>query len=157
MNIFVLRHGQAEAQQTTDEARNLTAKGCADVVLSATSVLPELQQVQEIWVSPLVRAQQTAQLVRDCLAQQGVNIALRTTEFIIPEAKPIKLLDALAATNLASVLLVSHMPFVGDLLDVLCGSARGYHALNTSSMALVQCTIPAANCGELRWLKHVNA
>ena len=31
MKVFVLRHGQAEAQQTTDEARNLTAKGRADV------------------------------------------------------------------------------------------------------------------------------
>jgi phosphohistidine phosphatase len=157
MNIFVLRHGQAEAQQTTDDARNLTAKGRADVALSVQSSLADLQQLQEIWASPLIRAQQTAQIARDLLAAQGVHVSIKTTDLIRPESNPAELFDLLQASKLNSVLLASHMPFVGDLLDVFCGSARGYHAMNTSSMALVECDVPAKNCGDLRWLRHVNA
>lgn len=157
MNVFVLRHGQAEAQQTTDEARNLTVKGRADVATSIQYSLIDLIQVQEIWASPLVRAQQTAQIVRDLLAAQGVYLSIKTTDLITPESNPADLFDELQASSLNSVLLASHMPFVGDFLDAFCGSARGYHAMNTSSMALVECDIPAKHCGDLRWLRHVNA
>lgn len=157
MKIFILRHGQAEVQQTTDEARNLTAKGRADVAASAQYSLSELTQVQEIWASPLVRAQQTADIVRDILAAQDIHVSIKTTDRIIPESNPSDLFDLLQAANLNSVLLASHMPFVGDLLDAFCGSARGYHVMNTSSLALIECDIPAAKCGELRWLRHVNA
>lgn len=165
MKVFVLRHGQAETQQTTDEARNLTPKGRADVAASvqyslselAPAPASELEQVQEIWASPLVRAQQTAEIVRDLLAAQGVHLSIKTTDLITPESNPADLFDALQASNLNSVLLASHMPFVGDFLDAFCGSARGYHAMNTSSLALVECDVPAKECGDLRWLRHVNA
>ena len=157
MRIFVLRHGQAEAQQTTDEARNLTAKGRADVAASVQYSLSELEQVQEIWASPLVRAQQTAQIARDILSAQGIHLSIKTTDLITPESNPADVFELLQAANLNSVLLASHMPFVGDLLDAFCGSARGYHTMNTSSLALVECDVPAKNCGDLRWLRHVNA
>lgn len=162
MKVFVLRHGQAETQQTTDEARNLTAKGRSDVAASVHYSLSELapasevEQVQEIWASPLVRAQQTAEIVRDLLAAQGVQLSIKTTDLITPESNPADLFDVLQSSNLNSVLLASHMPFVGDFLDAFCGSARGYHAMNTSSMALVVCNTPAKNCGDLHWLRHVN-
>jgi phosphohistidine phosphatase len=157
MQVFVLRHGQAEAQQTTDEARNLTLKGRTDVAASVNLSLPELTRIQEIWASPLVRAQQTAQIVRDILWAQGVQVSLKTTALITPESDPYELFDSLQATQCHSILLASHMPFVGDFLDVFCGKARGYHHMNTSSMALVRCDVAAQECGELRWLKHVNS
>lgn len=157
MKIFVLRHGQAEAQQTTDEARNLTSKGRADVAASVQNSLLELLQVQEIWASPFVRAQQTAQIVRDILSAQSVHVPIKTTELITPESNPTGLFDSLQNSTLNSVLLASHMPFVGDFLDTFCGSTSGYHLMNTSSMALVECDIPAVHSGDLRWLKHVNA
>jgi phosphohistidine phosphatase len=119
--------------------------------------LSELEQVQEIWASPLVRAQQTAQIVRDILAAQGVHVSIKTTDLITPESNPADVFDLLQASKLNSVLLASHMPFVGYFLDVFCGSAHGYHSMNTSSLALVECDIPAKNCGDLRWLRHVNA
>lgn len=162
MRIFVLRHGQAEAQQTTDEARNLTPKGRADVAasvqysLSELAPVSELEQLQEIWASSLVRAQQTAEIVRDILAAQGIHLSIKTTDLIAPESNPSDVFELLQASNLNSVLLASHMPFVGELLDAFCGSARGYHAMNTSSMALVECDVPAKGCGNLRWLRHVN-
>ena len=154
MQVFVLRHGQAESQITTDEARNLTAKGRADVAANVNYSLSNLTSVQEIWASPLVRAQQTAQIVRDVLAVQGIHLAIKTTDLITPESDPAGLFDSLQSANLNSVLLASHQPFVGDFIDLFCDSARGFHPMNTSSMAFIECDVAAKACGELRWLRH---
>ena len=155
MQIFVLRHGQAEPQKTTDELRNLTVKGRADVAASINYSLTELTKVQEIWASPLVRAQQTAQIVQDILLKHGISVAIKTTDLITPESNPSGLFDALQNANAESVLLASHMPFVGDFMDIFCGSTPGFHPMNTSSLGLVECNIAAANYGELRWLRHI--
>jgi phosphohistidine phosphatase len=155
MKVFVLRHGQAESQKTTDELRNLTEKGRADVAASVNISLPDLTGVQEIWASPLVRAQQTAQIVQDILLAQGVSVAIKMTDMITPESNPSGLFDSLQAANVESVLLASHMPFVGDFMDIFCGSESGAHSMNTSSLALIECNIAAARCGELRWLRNV--
>lgn len=156
MELFVLRHGQAEPQQTTDEARNLTAKGRADVAANIRNSLSELKGLQAIWASPLVRAQQTATIVRDVLAAEGVNLSIKTTDLIIPEASPQQAMDFFQTLSASSVLIASHMPFVGDFLDQLCGADAGFHNMNTSSLACVDCELPAAGLGELRWLRHVN-
>ena len=156
MQVFVLRHGQAENQITTDEARNLTAKGRADVAESINYSLSELHLVQEIWASPLVRAQQTAKITQDILAQQGISISIKTTDLITPESDPAGLFDSLQAANANSVLLASHQPFVGDFIDLFCGSDSGFHPMNTSSMALIEYDVVAKACGELRWLRHVS-
>lgn len=154
MQVFVLRHGQAESQITTDEARNLTDKGRADVASSVRQSLSDLKKVQEIWASPLVRAQQTAQIVREILANEGVQLSIKTTDLIIPESDPTGLFDSLQTTNATSVLLASHQPFVGDFIDLFCGSESGFHPMNTSSLALIECDVAAKACGELRWLRH---
>lgn len=154
MQVFVLRHGQAETQITTDEARNLTAKGRADVATSVHYSISDLKSVQEIWASSLVRAQQTAQIVQTLLAAQGISLSIKTIDLIAPESDPAGLFDTLQTSKIESVLLASHQPFVGDFIDLFCGSASGAHPMNTSSLALVECDIAARDCGELRWLRH---
>lgn len=155
MQVFVLRHGQAEAQVTTDEARNLTVRGRADVAAAADYSLSDLKRVQEIWASPLVRAQQTAQIVRDVLASHGIHLSIKTTELITPESDPAGLFDLLQASKVEFILLASHQPFVGDFIDLFCGSPRGAHPMNTSSLALIECNVAAGACGELSWLRHI--
>jgi len=156
MQVFVLRHGQAESQLTTDEARNLTAKGRDDVAASINHALGELKGVQEIWASPLVRALQTAQITQEILLNNGVQVTIKITDLITPDSSADGLFDSLQATKANTILLASHQPFVGGFLDVFCGGARGSHSMETSSLALVECEIAAANCGELRWLRHVH-
>lgn len=156
MELFVLRHGQAEPQQTTDEVRNLTTKGRADVAFSFRHSLADLKGIKEIWASPLVRAQQTAAIVRDLLAAEGVYINILTSPLIIPEADTQQVFDALQATSSTSILLASHLPFVGEFIDQFCGSAPGFHSMNTSSLACIDYDLAAAGMGQLRWLRHAN-
>ena len=155
MQIFVLRHGQAEPQQTTDEARNLTAKGRSDVISSVSNSLAEMHNVEEIWSSSLIRAVQTSNIARDILAAKNLSLPIKITDLITPEADPILLFDSLQKSKLSSVLVVSHQPFIGKFLDVFCGSPLGTHSVDTSSLALVECDIAAQACGDLRWLRHV--
>ncbi len=157
MQVFVLRHGQAEPQLTTDDARNLTEQGRIDVAASVRNSLNDLMKIQEIWSSPLVRAQQTAEIVRSILAQSGVHLGIKTTDLITPESDPLRFFDELQIANSSSILLASHQPFVGDFIDLFCGSPLGAHPMNTSSIAFIECDVAAAACGDLRWLRHVAA
>jgi len=156
MQIFILRHGQAESLQTTDEARKLTERGRADVISSVSNSSADLRQLEEIWSSSFIRAQQTAVIARDILSVQQLNLAIKTTDLITPESDPMVLFDALQKINLNSILLVSHQPFIGNFLDIFCGKPLGTHSVDTSSLALVECDIAAKGCGDLRWLRHIH-
>lgn len=152
MNLFVLRHGQAEPQQTTDEVRELTDKGRTDTARVVSGRLVDLQIINQVWASPLVRAQQTAQIA----AHYFSALTIQTSDLIIPEASPAAAMDWLQSINQSglSILLVSHQPFVGELVNKLCGKPPGYYSMGTSSLAAIQIPVVAANMGELLWLDH---
>lgn len=106
MKVWVLRHGEAEGHARTDAERNLTAHGREEVLRSAGHLIG--QPVRAIIASPYVRAQQTAQLVREAL---GFEPEIRTVPWLTPESNPLEVLKHL--DNDDDVLLVSHQPFVG--------------------------------------------
>lgn len=151
MKLYVLRHGQAEAHAKSDFERRLTDKGCADLASMATRFKGDLQTLDEIWVSPLVRAQQSARVV---LAELSMGSASVTTEALVPDADLNCLYRDLNRSELASLLLVSHQPLVGDLVNDLCGAEPGFHALGTASMAYLETEIFGSSLGELHWLYH---
>lgn len=151
MKLFVFRHGQAESQITTDEARNLTAKGRLDVENIIAAHVSLMQSLDCIWVSPLVRAQQTASIA----AQHFPGVTLQTTDLLIPDASLQPLFDVLRRVHVKSILLVSHQPLVGRLVDSLCGKHDGYHSMGTGSLAAVEIDVVAAGLGNLLWLDHV--
>lgn len=66
MKLWLLRHGEAEAHARSDAQRELTPHGRKEVKQSAGH-LPG-HGVSKIVASPYVRAQQTAQIVREVLA-----------------------------------------------------------------------------------------
>lgn len=152
MNIFVLRHGQAEPQKTTDDVRELTQRGREDTARVVSARLGDLQSIVQIWASPLVRAQQTAKIA----ANYFPALKIQTSELIIPEsnlATAMNWLQSINQENL-SILLVSHQPFVGELVNRLCGNPAGYHPMGTSSLAAIRAPVIAADMGELLWLDH---
>lgn len=153
MHLFILRHGQAEPQQTTDEARELTDKGRTDTAHIVSGRMVDLQTITQIWASPLVRAQQTAEIAVKYLPALRVQIS----ELIIPEASPVSAIEWLQSINqpALSMLLVSHQPFVGELVNKLCGKPAGFYSMGTSSLASINLPVVAVGMGELVWLDHV--
>ena len=113
MKLWVLRHGEAVPYGSCpDSERELTAHGRQEALSSAARLIG--QPLTAIYASPYLRAQQTAQIVREAL---GFEPEIRTVEWLTPETDPDKVAEQLVSVS--NVLLVSHNPLVGHLLSYL--------------------------------------
>jgi phosphohistidine phosphatase len=149
MKVFVLRHGQAEPYTQNDAGRQLVERGRKEVLQVVQSSLADLQYLAQIWASPYVRAQQTAQLAAGLLG----DITIQTQPFLTPDVSPEVLIELLVAVDASSVLLVSHQPLVSRLLERLCDAAPGTYPMDTAALACVNFDT-ATGLGELVWLRH---
>jgi phosphohistidine phosphatase len=110
----------------------------------------------QIWASPLVRAQQTAEIALSYFP----GLKIQTTDLLVPEANPQVLMNWLDKLNAQfigtdrSLLLVSHQPLVGALVNLLCGKPGDYYPMGTSSLAAIRAQVVAADMGDLLWLDH---
>ncbi|WP_236194805.1 phosphohistidine phosphatase SixA [Pseudomonas glycinae] len=131
MKLWVLRHGEAEPYGSRpDSERELTAHGRQEVLSSAAGLIG--QPLTAIYASPYLRAQQTAQLVREAL---GFEPEIRTVEWLTPEVDPDRVAEQLVSVS--NVLLVSHNPLVGNLLSYLQHGA-GYPPEKVSTAGLAE-------------------
>src|SRR5690606_12590749 len=116
MRVYVVRHGEAEPQSSSDEARALTSRGREDVrglwqALAARGAMPG-----PIYSSPYLRARQTAAEI--CAVYRceltGIN------ELLVPDGRPQDVFDWLLGLPLTDgMMLVSHMPLVAHLVGRL--------------------------------------
>lgn len=125
--LYLVRHGIAEDRSATgrDEDRQLTPDG-ADKLQRAALGLASLEvRPDAIWSSPLRRARQTAELVRNALAP-ALERAMEEPR-LRPEADVDAMLDALkAASDLQALILVGHEPSISALgAALLTGSPNG--------------------------------
>ncbi|OCX22381.1 phosphohistidine phosphatase SixA [Stutzerimonas xanthomarina] len=81
MKIWLLRHGEAEPRARTDAQRCLTEAGRNEVRRSAAHLVG--RPLQMILASPYVRAQQTAELVREVLGFGGM---VETVPWMTPDS-----------------------------------------------------------------------
>lgn len=148
MKIWVLRHGEAEGHARTDAERNLTEHGRAEVLRNAAELIG--QPLSAIIASPYVRAQQSAQLVREAL---GFEPAIRTVPWLTPDGNPLRVLEQLDTDD--NVLLVSHQPLVGSLISFLQhGHQRQPQPMHTASLAELEGDFPLAGLMSLNSVKN---
>lgn len=148
MKIWILRHGEAEPHARRDAERELTAHGREQVLQSATLLIG--QPLDSILVSPYVRAQQTAELVRKAL---GFTSGLITVPWLTPESEPKFAVSKLPDSG--NVLLVSHQPFVGELISLLVhGHVRQPQPMQTASLVELEGEWPLAGSMTLLGVHH---
>lgn len=148
MKVWILRHGEAQLHARRDADRELTAHGREQVLHSATHLIGE--PLERILVSPYVRAQQTAELVRKTLGFTGELI---TVPWLTPESDPKHAISQLPDSG--NVLLVSHQPFVGDLISLLQhGHYRQPQPMQTASLAELEGEWPLAGSMTLLGVRH---
>lgn len=138
MQIFVMRHGQAEMRAASDALRPLTEAGIKEAKVIGQWLSNKELTFDCIFVSPYLRAQQTA----DAVISQLVHIGKRETlSLITPEDSPKVVhdyLDAICAeNNYQKVLLVSHMPLVSYLVAELT-SDNHMPIFQTASIAEIE-------------------
>ncbi|ARA81704.1 phosphohistidine phosphatase [Pseudomonas amygdali pv. tabaci str. ATCC 11528] len=151
MKVWVLRHGEAQSRARSDAERELTAHGREEVLKSALHLSDK--SVQRIIASPYVRAQQTAELVRQSL---GVNDPVVTVPWLTPDSSPREVLLQLDKLGVDEVLLVSHQPLVGELIGVMAhGSPQQAEPMSTASLAELEGEFVLAGAMQLNSVRHV--
>ncbi|MDY4480074.1 MAG: phosphohistidine phosphatase SixA [[Pasteurella] aerogenes] len=125
MKIWVMRHGEAEVMAKSDKDRHLNARGRAQV--SAQGIWLKqtaLGSFDKVLVSPYVRTRETAELVDQVYAGQLAQ-KYEFWDGITPygnAANVASYLALLANQGVQQVLLVSHLPLVGEIVSEICGA-----------------------------------
>ena len=145
MYLYVLRHGKAE-DAYPDEIRELTESGRNDLQAVLTNCSKDVESLDHIISSPLIRAQQTANMAADVLGHKG---SIVESEDITPWGSPQAFLDSMD-DQCNAVLIVSHQPYVSILVEYLTGRSI---AMPTAAIAAVKIDYPSEGGGELLWYR----
>lgn len=150
MKIWLLRHGEAEPRARTDAQRCLTEAGRNEVRRSAAHLVGK--PLQTILASPYLRAQQSAELVREVL---GFGGAVETVPWLTPDSDVDAAMLYLSRRSESDLLLVTHQPFVGALGGWLVSGQRDDSLpMSTASLAELEGEGVAAGLMYLRALRH---
>ncbi|HHE9479552.1 TPA: phosphohistidine phosphatase SixA [Haemophilus influenzae] len=128
MNIFIMRHGEAEVIANSDKSRRLTAYGIKQAFSQGEWLKQHLSMLlinslDRILVSPYVRAQETFHQVNQAFDLELEN-KFEIWEGITPYGHAhsvIDYLEVLKDEGVKSVLIISHLPLVGEIVAELYG------------------------------------
>ena len=151
MIVYLLRHGDAEGHAASggDAARALTAEGSDKLERAARAWKRVVGPVDRLFVSPLLRAQQTAAIFRRALAERA---EVETEPALLPSADPLLALDLLHAGcsgGSEGVACVGHEPHLGRLLGLLLTGSDRAIPLRKGMLAMVEIDSAASMLGRL--------
>ncbi|MBT2787459.1 MULTISPECIES: phosphohistidine phosphatase SixA [unclassified Halomonas] len=148
-DMLIMRHGEA-APGYPDQARRLTPHGEQEAEKMACWLAERVSAgelfVPRVYASPYARAQQTAQIISDAL-----GVSLQTLNFITPDDPPSAVSGwLLEQPEGTPIMLVSHMPLVGELAGLLVeGSPAQGVGFPTAAIAEFEAEVWAAGCAQL--------
>jgi phosphohistidine phosphatase len=145
MRLYICRHGQASFSAENDHARALTVAGIQATERLYGAHSDAFRRVDHIWASPLVRAQQTAEIL------SGHDVGrIETTAILAPDEDPAVVVRSLEALlGQTCLLLVSHQPLIGDLVSLLVhGNLYDPHPFVTSEVVVLE--LPTMTPGAAR-------
>ena len=151
MLIYIMRHGEAENFAASDAERPLTARGIAQSQQMAVLLASHLEgELDQVWVSPYLRAQQTWQAMVETLP---TATQVSSVDDITPYGEAETVADYIQATieeqQPQSLLLISHLPLVGYLTSELVAGLQPPMFL-TSAIAAIDYD-PQSGHGKLLW------
>ncbi|RUR32342.1 phosphohistidine phosphatase SixA [Vreelandella andesensis] len=149
-DVLIMRHGEA-ASGFPDQARRLTPRGELETEKMARWLAQRVERgelaLPALYASPYVRAQQTAQRICDAL-----GVSLNTLSFITPEDPPVEVSEwLLNRSEVTPIMLVSHMPLVGELAGLLVEGAPSQGiGFPTAAIAELEADVWASGCAQLK-------
>ena len=149
--LYVLRHGNAFAHGYEQDAlRELSPEGVNEVVQTARAFRERGEVLDAVYVSPYVRAQQTAQHFLAELAQD--DLEPQSCSLITPSGKELDVALWLNDQKADSILLVTHQPFAHQLVELLSDEPLpASFAMTTAAMAALEGELFATACCQYRW------
>ena len=153
MELLVIRHATAEdAKPGVDDAhRELTKDGKKEMKRAAAGLKTLVDAIDVIAASPLVRAQETAEIV----AKEYGDLSVDTVEELTPASDPSALADWLsrnASSNIVAV--VGHEPHLGKLVTwLMTGGGNSRVEMKKAGAALLEFSSQVGEGGgTLQWL-----
>src|SRR5262249_10447119 len=121
MELYIIRHGLAhplgQKNDFTDEKRTSTSQGRDRIREIAKGLRKRDVRPELVLTSPLIRAQETAEIVADSL---GVDKQmLVTTPHLAPDSPFEELLVEIKEKHVESIALVGHEPDLGELAGLI--------------------------------------
>ena len=154
--LLLLRHGEA-CHGSPDELRELTEHGDKEVRKTLSKTLDKIPQLDLIFHSGLVRAMQTAQIVAEELADNEFESSIQKKLFpqyldcITPWGDPAGFCKILATDSAENILVVTHNPFVEELIEYLSGQSL---RMKTGSLVCLEVDFLERGCCNLEWIQH---
>jgi len=154
MEVLIVRHGAAVNVGTNgvacDADRMLSGEGREKTRLSAQGMAALGCKPGAVLTSPLVRAVETARIVADVLCPR---VAVRESEALLPAASMPETMQAIAESGGDCVMVVGHMPHLGDLASwMLCAGAAAIPLKKASACSLLFGGAPRKGRATLQWL-----
>lgn len=149
----MLRHGSAFPSAARDRDRALNAAGREELGRVFDQCRDTLAGVEQVFVSPYLRTQQTLEVAGPYLSSTALQTA-QTVDWLTPNSNPQKTFQTLEDLVAERVLLITHQPLVGTLLDDLCAFEPGQYRMGTAALAAVDLEPIARGLGNLLWLKQ---
>ena len=133
MKIVIVRHAEAE-EAIPDAGRKLTKRGKKEFRRSAKALVRMAGPLDRIYTSPLVRAQETA----DLLARAQPRIRVREEEQLSPGGR-LQALKRWIERQKGTIAVVGHEPQLGALAAMLIGARAGASVkLNKGGACLIE-------------------
>jgi phosphohistidine phosphatase len=151
MIIYLLRHGDAvDAARFEDSERPLSDFGRRQASAVGAYLAGSQAGIQQIYCSPLLRAQQTGEVVQRELGQ----VPIQSTEVLLSSRDPRDIVQELKRNTVKSVLLIGHEPHLSRTISLLLwGDIRSRVEMKKCSLACVSTPDPPEEGrGVLQWL-----
>jgi phosphohistidine phosphatase len=139
MDLYVIRHAEAEPQgkkHPDDDQRPLTEAGVEQARLLAEGLQQRGVVLDVLVSSPLLRAQQTAEGMRE--HWDGPAPELETCADLSPGGKPRKVVRFLEKLKSKSAAVIGHVPDLGVFAGWLLGSRKVQLDLAKAGVALIR-------------------
>jgi phosphohistidine phosphatase len=154
MNLLIVRHAIAyerDAKRWPDDAhRPLTPEGRKLARKASAGLKRVVDPPGTVLVSPLVRARETAAILKDCAAwPEAIE-----TETLTPDENPQQVLTLLRRQRGRSIALVGHEPHLSELIALCLVGERNGLSVNLKKPGVACLTFestPAAGGATLKW------
>ncbi len=122
MEIFVMRHGEAEIFAQSDDQRHLTLRGKSQSYSQGLWLKNEFFHFDKVIVSPYIRAIETFEEINRAFENTLKNNQ-EIWQGLTPDSYPSLVTDYLQTLEAKRVLLISHLPLVSEIVAEICGKS----------------------------------
>ncbi|WP_461517872.1 SixA phosphatase family protein [Porticoccus sp.] len=150
MLIYLLRHGDAPYDEACGE-RSLSLTGESETRDVVGRHITDLQGVELILCSPVLRARQTLKVLSEALSYQG---ELLFEDVLRSESRVAAVERCVDKLEVQSLLLLSHQPLIGRMLEYLTDQPGLGWSMSTSTLACLDTLAFGRGVAELKWIEH---